>query len=189
MRRSGPLRFGAVALAAVVLSGCTGAMSDVVVPISLDGRPPEVRQETVPVSIEVYDLRRQSTMRRTTIGDVSMGSIILSPPEMELVRRIVSDALQRTAAGRIPPPWPKVACGIKIFDVVTPATALYWDVTAHVELILRIEGWDREVAGEAKERTYVWPSAEVIGRVTTQALQQVAAAVERELSLLLGTRP
>jgi len=183
------MRLGAAALAAVALSGCAGAMSDVVIPISLDGRPAEVRQETVPVGIEVYDLRRQSTLRRTTIGDISMGSIILSPPEAELVRHIVSDALQKTAAGRIPPPWPKISCGIKTFDVVTPATALYWDVTARIELILRVAGMDREVAGEAEERTYAWPSAEIIGRVTTRALQQVAAAAERELPLLLGTRP
>ena len=184
------MRLGATALAVVALCGCAGAMSDVVVPINLNGRAPEVRQEAAPADIEVYDLRRGSTMRRTTIGEISMGSIILSPPEKELVRLIVSDALQRAVAGRTPPsPRPKVSCGIKAFNVVTPATALYWDVTARIELILRIEGVERTVAGEAEERTYVWPSAEIIGQVTTRALQQVASAVERELPLLLGASP
>lgn len=179
-----------VCLAAGILSGCSGAMSDVVIPIAL-GNPPGIDSgQAASAVVEVVDLRRESTLRRTTIGGISLGAIILAPPESELVETIVANALRTFVAGQPGTgDLPKLYCGIKTFDVVTPATALYWDVTARIHLVLRARGKDRPVSGEAVERTWVYPSQEIIGRVTTEALRQVAAATGKELPTLLALAP
>ena len=72
-------------------------------------------------------------------------------------------------------------CSIRIFDIKTPATLLYWDVNTTIELVLRVGNQDRIVTGTATERTYIWPSQEIIERVTTEALKQVSAKAERAL--------
>ena len=175
-----------VLLALGLLCGCAGTLSEAMVSIDL-GIPATTLSAPAPrAEIEIVDLRQGGSMSRTTIGDMPMGTITLSPPEQELVRQLVAEALRKAAGGRtLSVEWPKIYCGIKTFDVSTPATALYWDVTARIVLILRVRGADRQLSGEAVERTYLWPSEEVIGRVTTQALQQVSAAVDQELPALL----
>lgn len=176
-------------LTTCLISGCAGAMSDVTIPITLETRP-ELAQEQKPTAgIEVNDLRRDSTMRRTAFT-VSLGEITLSPSESELVKQLVANALIRLASDRgVLGELPTVYCGIKTFDIVTPATALYWDVTTRIELVLRIRGNERTVSGDAVERTWVYPSEEIIQRVATQALRLVSVAIERELPNILVTTP
>jgi len=136
--------------------------------------------------IEISDLRERPTQERTTIGNISMGEIIVQPPEAVLARYIVeTKAHQVLAEQPADGPRPRIQVGIREFQITTPATALYWDVTTRVELVLRIGGRDRTASGVATERTYTWPGKEVIERVTTQALQQAARETETGLRELL----
>ena len=164
-------------------------MSDVTIPISMANLADPVQTQEPSAHIEVVDLRRDSTMRRT-VFEVSLGEITLSPPESELVKQLVADALQSVFSddgrrGELP----TVYCGIKKFDIVTPATPLYWDVTTRIELILRIRRNERTVSGEAVERTWLYPSEKIIQRVTTRALDDVAVHLEQELRTILATTP
>ena len=168
------MRHLALLLTTLMLSACAGAMSDTVIKVEL-GHSPEPAAH-----IEVVDLRREATLRRTTIGNISLGAITLSPPETELVRAVVAKALRQ--AGAAPP---DVSCGILRFDIVTPVTALYWDVTARIELILRIGGKERTARGMHVEQTWVYPSDAIIARVTAEALRQTEADVASALQELL----
>jgi hypothetical protein len=176
-------------LTACLISGCAGAMSDVTIPIALESLPELAQGQKPTARIEIIDLRRDSTMRRTAFS-ASLGEITLSPPESELVKQLVTNAIIRVASDRgVLGELPTVYCGINAFDIVTPATALYWDVTTRIELVLRIRGNERTVSGEAVERTWAWPSAEIIQRVATQALRVVSVAIEQELPKILITTP
>lgn len=177
-------------LAAILIVGlgACGSMSDTRVSIDVDriaARAPDLPPRA---QVEVIDIRKQARLERTTgIGDVSMGRVTLDPPEAVLVRRIMAakaDLLLATLPAT--QTLPVIRCGIRMFDIVTPGTALYWDVTARIELVLRVAGKDRTVSGLAVERTYVWPSEEIIDRVTQEALRQVADATGRALPELLG---
>lgn len=183
------LSFFFVLLTTCLISGCSGAMSDVTIPITLETLPELAQEQKSIARIEVIDLRRDSTMRRTAFT-ASLGEITLSPPESELVKQLVANALIRFASDNgVLGELPTVYCGIKTFDIVTPVTAPYWDVTTHIELVLRIQGNERTVSGEAVERIWVYPSEEIIQRVATQALRVVSVAIERELPKILVTTP
>jgi len=124
--------------------------------------------------VDVVDARQVIRMERTTIGAKSMGRIALQPGEVDLVRALV--------ASRLPAGADPVRCEMRTFDVITPATALYWDITTNIELVLKLPAGDRVASGTATERTYAWPSDELIGKVTVAALKQAGAQVDKALA-------
>ena len=129
----------------------------------------------------INDIRKGVELERTTLGGMSLGKITLQPPVPELIQIAVEAKLDEVLerAGITDPQI--VHCSIRIFDIKTPATLLYWDVNTTIELVLRVGNQDRIVTGTATERTYIWPSQEIIERVTTEALKQVSAKAERAL--------
>lgn len=133
----------------------------------------------------VTDIRKGTKFERTGLGGMSMGNISLQPPAPVLVRLAIEaklvDALER--AGIATPQ--TVHCGIRVFEIKTPMTLLYWDVNTTIELVLRVGDQERIITGVATERTYIWPSQEMIERVTTKALQQLSAEAERAFIELL----
>ncbi len=166
------------------LAGC--ASPEVVV--NVDAVPAASQHEPngQAVKVEITDIRKATNQERTTIGGVSMGKVILKPPEEELVRQLVQ-AKADEAFARHPKAAPRIVlCGIREFQVSTPATLLYWDVNAKIELVLRVHDRDRIVSGSATERTYVWPSQEIIRRVTQAALNRVSQETGQALAGLLA---
>jgi hypothetical protein len=136
----------------------------------------------------VTDIRKEVKLERTSLGGSRMGKITLKPPVTELIRLAVEaklvDILERADITN-----PQtVHCVIRIFDIKTPMTLLYWDINTTIELVLRVGDQERIVTGMATERTYIWPSQEIIERVTTKALQQVSAEAERTLIELFSSR-
>ena len=129
----------------------------------------------------INDIRKGVELERTTLGGMSLGKITLQPPVPELIQIAVEAKLDEVLerAGITDPQI--VHCSIRIFDIKTPATLLYWDVNTTIELVLRVGNQDRIVTGTATERTYIWPSQEIIERVTTEALKQVSAKAESAL--------
>jgi len=178
-----------IVLSAGILSACTGAYSDVTIPIELQGQLAEPSGEIRSEAITVIDLRRDSVMRRTVFNQ-SLGDIVLSPPETEIIRQQVESTLDRLSRPNSEmASWPNIYCGLKTFDIVTPATPLYWDVTTRIELILRVLGKESSVSAEVVERTWVYPSVEIIKRVTQEALQNIAAQIDTSLPALLEEAP
>jgi hypothetical protein len=162
-----------IALAIVlVLAGCATPPSGYL-PVPVD--PAAFGAAGAPTGrVTVVDARQVIRMERTTIGAKSMGRIVLQPYELDLVRALVAS---RLPAGTVP-----VRCEIRTFDVITPATALYWDITTNIELVLKLPAGDRIATSTATERTYAWPSDELIGKVTAAALKQAGAGIDKAIS-------
>lgn len=169
---------------AALLGGC--ATSNVVVPIDAAQIVPQAAAPARRAAVEVSDIRKEARLERTTIGGISMGRITLEPPAGELVRTIIQAKAEQVLASRGTAELQTVLCGIRTFEIATPATPLYWDVKANVELVLRVHGQDRTVSGTATERTFVWPSEALIQRVTTEALRKVGDEAERALAELFA---
>ncbi len=187
------IRYNVVILATLALAGCarlvTTSVFDVVVPINTIAIVDPASGAARATKLEIIDIRKQAGMERTTIGDVPMGKITLNPSERDLVRTIVGSRLDAALAKPGVSAPEIVYCGIRAFDVTTPPTLLYWDVVTSIELVLRVRGQDRVASGKAVERTYVYPSREIIQRVTTEALKQVAVELDGAFAdLLAGSR-
>jgi hypothetical protein len=135
--------------------------------------------------VEVLDIRKDKKMEKTTLGDISLGKIDLYPPEAELIKAIVENTLcDISTDGTSLTDMPTVYCGINTFDILTPATPLYWDVIAKIELVLRVEGQDYTISGAANEQTWIWPSRDIIHRVVNKALQKVIVELKQKLTFL-----
>jgi len=133
--------------------------------------------------VVVTDSRSETVFRRTTLFDIHMSHIELYPPVPELVRRMVEVQADRLLASRSGDSPETVECNITAFDIRTPASLLYWDVETRIELILRVRGGTRSVSAAASERTFIWPSQEIIARTVREALHQ---AEERTGQALRG---
>lgn len=172
----------------MLLAGCAATPpGEVVIPIDtalVIGRAAEAPKRA---KVEVTDIRKEASMERTALG-ASMGRIDLRPAAPELVRTVVqAKADELIARQGIADPQP-VLCGIRVFDVTTPSTPIYWDINAKIDVILRVRGRDHTATGSATERTFVWPTEALIARVTTEALQRLAADTESALTALLAER-
>jgi hypothetical protein len=167
-----------------LLGGC--ASSNIVVPIDTSQIVAQEKDASRRVQVQVTDIRKEANLERTTIGGISLGRITLQPPAEELVQAVVEAKADQVLASRGATEPQTVQCGIRTFEIATPATPLYWDVNAKIELVLRVHGQDRSVSGMATERTYVWPSEALIQRVTTEALRKLGTESENALAELFA---
>lgn len=181
------LRHSALLALVTLFSGCATPTADLVVPINRAQAVPRTMETPRRVQVQVTDIRKEAQLERTTIGAISMGRVTLKPPATELVQAVVEARADEVLAraGLTQPQ--TVLCGIRVFEVTTPATLAYWDINTKIELVLRMHGQDRTVSGMATERTFIWPTQEIIGRVTNEALRQLGAETERALAELFAS--
>jgi hypothetical protein len=178
-------RFASLSLVAL-LTGCGMSISDIRVSIDPSTVVPMANQRPRRAQVSVTDIRREVTMERSTLGGMSMGRITLVPPAQDIIKAMIeTKADDVLASGGIAEPQ-TVLCGIRRFDIATPATLFRWDVNAKIELVLRVRGQDRTVSGQATEHVAWWPSEEIIARVTAEALRQVAVETEGALTELFA---
>lgn len=136
--------------------------------------------------VQSTDLRKGSGFKRTAAFGISMGRISLDRTVRELVSTMIetkSDEILGRQGGSQPE---EIACEIRTFEIATPATLLYWDVNTNIELLLRVRGQERSVSAMATERTYIWPSEEMITRVVNEALRQAEEKSGQALQELLA---
>jgi hypothetical protein len=130
-----------------------------------------------------------------TIGEISMGSIELEPPptlrmtqvpKAELAKlghQVVASDMQFSVGGKL----------LK-FQVLTPTTAVYWDINGAVELALAAKrqagkAYEARYAATCTDRTYVWPGEEIIGKVVAACAAKIGAGLRGDAALakLLST--
>ncbi|HVO26753.1 MAG TPA: hypothetical protein VMW56_24350 [Candidatus Margulisiibacteriota bacterium] len=143
----------------LLLAGCA---SEALVSIDAAKLVPRADQTPQRVQVRVTDIRHDANLERTAYGGTPMGRITLQPPVQELVTLLVKATADEVLAHHGITEPQTVLYGIRTFDIATPATLFYWDVNAKIELVLRVRGQDRTVSGWATERTFVWPSEEMI---------------------------
>ena len=180
-------RLVAVALIALP-AGSTIAAPDFFVPISAAKAVSRNSETPRLAQVRVTDVRTLASraLEVTTIGGLSMGQIRLETSVPDLVQEVIETKADEVLVRRGVTEAQTVSCGILAFEVATPATPLYWDIRARIELGLRVGGQERTVTGAAAERTFLWPTKEIIGRVTTTALQQVGIEAGRALEELFA---
>jgi hypothetical protein len=170
----------------LLLVGCATSTSNVEVSINVLQAVPHGKAAPRGAQVQVTDIRKDAHLERTTIGGVSMGRINLKPPEIELVQKLVEMKADEVLLRRGETEPQTVFCGIRVFMIATPATVVYWDINTTIELVMRVRGQDRTISGTATERTFVWPSDEMIQRVTTEALRQSGEETGRALTELFA---
>lgn len=151
------------------------------------GSPVQVRIE--PVREARGDAVGSLIGERKTIGDISMGNIELNPLptvvmsqllEAEFTRlgySLVNSAEQFTIAARL-----------RKFQVVTPATAMYWDINGAIELELAVTArngnkHEASYAVTCTDRTYAYPSEEIIGKVVSACVGSMGTKVRSDATL------
>lgn len=173
-------------LLAAALSGCADSGEVIVLNMDVDTVVPGDGDLPSRASVEVFDIREEAELERTALN-TSMGAIEFDPPESELVRELVQARADSLLAQQTDFHGPaKILCGIRVFDVRTPSTALYWDMTAEFELVLRIGNEDRSAAGSATGRTFIWPSRARIQAVTDKAFVELARNIDIALTELFA---
>jgi len=180
-------------VAIVLLAGCASDDLDPQVIVRID--PTRIVEAggsaASGAKVKVIDIRQRAVREKAALG-LNFGNIKLDPPEEMLVRKIVEASLEQVLSepSLADAPRPAVVyCGIRAFDITTPATPLYYDVTTHIEIVLRIGRAERSVRATAEERTYIYPTREIIGRVTTLALKDIASQTKQALSGLVAEQP
>lgn len=190
-------RFGLLAGSGLVLlaGGCATGPGNLVVNVA-----PYVTQAAATAGSRgmvrvdpAKDARRDATGamvgERTGLANMSMGSIESNPPPAALVTSVIGSELAAMGfsvgdAGDAP----RVSAQLVKFQVVTPATALYWDINGAIELDLaatRQDGKKHEAhyAVQCTGRTYSWPGEEVIGGVIASCLKELGGKVKGDGAL------
>ncbi|HTT13327.1 MAG TPA: hypothetical protein VMG60_20850 [Burkholderiaceae bacterium] len=139
------------------------------------------------------DARRESVGalvgERTTVGNVSLGSVQTNPPPVTLVTGVIRSELGAMGFGvGDTGDTPRVSAQLVKFQIATPATALYWDINGEIELDLAATGKDRRkhethYAVQCTGRTYAWPGEEVIGGVIVSCLKELGGKVRSDTAL------
>lgn len=175
----------ALVILLLTIGACADAGRVTVLGVSVATYVPEAAELERRAAVEVIDLRDQRVLERTALW-VSLGAIEFQPRETVVIQRLVqalADRLLATpAAGST---MPTIYCGIRAFDVTTPSTMVYWDMTTGIELVLRIGDQERIATGSATERTWIYPSRERLQRVTDNAIAALAASIDTALAELL----
>jgi hypothetical protein len=126
---------------------------------------------------------------RTTLGNLSLGMIEMQPPPAEALGQVLKAELAALGFGTTTAEAAVSVSGqVKKFAVTTPATALYWDINGTVEFELVAKGGDgRKHEGRytasCTDRTFAFPSSELITGVVTSCLKQIGAKLRKDQAL------
>jgi hypothetical protein len=182
-----PQRLACVLVALIAIGGC--ASENLIVPLQPEIYAPRDADLARKAIVEVTDIRLEADLETGGLG-VYIGKITLEPSEVDLVRELVEARADTLLANwPVTQAPPTIQCGIREFEIVTPATVLYFDVTARIELVIRVDGEDRTAAGQGIKRTYVWPRQKIVEAATNEALSQLIPELDLVLAELLVKSP
>jgi len=181
----------------LLVAGCAPGMENIRVDLPAyqsAGAPASPPGASAKVQVEsVADARTDSVGshvgERTTIGDVSMGSIDLEPLPTMLMTQVLKAELAKMGH-QVVSSGAQFSVGGKLlkFQVLTPATAVYWDINGEIELALAVKspsgaGYDARYTAACTDRTYVWPGEEIIGKVVADCAGKIGASLRGDAAL------
>ncbi len=142
----------------------------------------------------VRDARREavgSTIgERTTIGAVSMGSIEMEPVPTAVMAQVLKAELKGMGFTIVDSGAQlRVGAQLAKFQVTTPATPIYWDMNGVVELDVTATGPGgrkhvAQYAAKCTDRTYVFPSQELITNVVSACVREIGAKIRGDAALV-----
>ncbi len=195
----GPARWARAASLTLLLAvgACAGPQN-----VLIDLRPYEAQGSkgaspgapAVSVRIEpVKDARSDAVGsligERTTIGSISMGSIELSPLPTDVIAQLLRTEFAQMgysvagAAAQF-----TIGARLRNFRVATPATIAYWDLNGAIDLELTATAQDGKehqarYAATCTDRTYIFPSQDLIRSVVAACVGQIGAKVRHDEAL------
>ncbi len=195
----------ALATLSMVLTGCAGAMQNVLVTLPEHQARISKDQSSIssPARVRIGPVREVRTEfvgsligKKTTIGNTPMGDIEMNPLPTDLIAQLLRSEVG--AAGHtIVDTGEDFSIDTQLykFRVLTPATAIYWDVNGTVEILIRITGsggkrHEARYATTCTNRTYSWPSQEIITTVVKACIDKIVARLrgDTDLARILGSR-
>jgi uncharacterized lipoprotein YajG len=190
-------RFAGPLACLLLVAGCAPGMENIRVDLPAyqpTGAPASPAVAPAKVTVEaVADARHDSVGshvgERTTIGNVSMGGIELEPPPTILMTQVLRAELGKMGLQVVSGP-AEVSVGGKLlkFQVLTPATAVYWDIKGEIELALAAKStggaaYEARYTATCTDRTYVWPGEEIIGKVLADCARRIGAGLRGDGAL------
>jgi hypothetical protein len=149
----------------------------------------EPRSDALAVRVaSVSDARaeRGRIGEREAAFGVSMGDVHLSRRVPELMREVLTDELWAAGVRVVDSGERDVLdASVRRFWVHTDTTPLFWDVVAEIELELTVRTpgaleQRRDLACRQEERTWVWPSAALLGRVLDACLAELGTKIKSD---------
>lgn len=160
-----------IVVMSVLIFGC--ASSSVVVKI-----PPQPADDNGLLAVvTVNDLRTPGTAASTREGafGTPMGNVSFDPPETQIIKNFLETELTKNLREKGIKSTQNYTCDIVEFGVNTKATAVYWDVTGSIRLVLKHDGKEYPLSGTQTERTYIWPGEALIKKVVNESLQKISS--------------
>lgn len=183
----------------LVLAGCAADMGDVIVPVSphqaAAGESALARLPPTRIRIaSVTDARGVAGPagrigERKTLGEISMGEVEITPPPIELLKVMLTSELEQAGHDVVDTDADvTVTSRLETFGLTTPVTLTYWDVTIDAAATLQAErvggtAFESSYSANCVERTYVWPSQDIIARMVTQCVGELAGALRNDTRL------
>lgn len=202
---AGTVRAFAVLFAiSVLVTGCAG-MENLLITLPTYQTHLKERKASsgLPVKIHVEPLEDQRRGavggligEKTTIGNAPMGNIEMNPIPTNILEQLLKSELKALGYKIVGSDEEfRIDAQLKEFKVVTPATALYWDVNGAIDLNLTIvHRWGKihnsHYTATCTDRTYIWPSEGIITGVVNDCLGKIAASLQDDTALasFLGAR-
>lgn len=194
------VRSASVVFCALLLSigGCATGPQNVLV--NLRPYEPQRGERGIPaaspskVRIEpVRDMRGDAVGNligeRTTIGNISMGNIELNPLPTDVIAQLLKAEFTQMGYGVVNSAQQfTVSARLRKFQVVTPATAVYWDINGTIELDLAAtaqggKAHDAHYVVTCTDRTYAYPSEEIIRNVVSACVGNLGSKVRGDAML------
>ena len=187
-----PVKFetSIVILTLIFLAGCGGGPAgDVLVKIP-DNQSITSTAKIASVSPVTYSISEFAVSQgtgqlpgrigeRKTIGNISLGMVSIDPPPSVLLAKRI-DRQMSSAGHRKSQANPSVIItgDVKQFEFHTDVTATYWDmvVNANVDIGLaqRSKSLKRNYIEHCEERTYIYPSGELIQELVAKCADSIA---------------
>ena len=183
----------------VLLTACAGPAGDVVVriPPHVASSTPSLLSRAASTTVDVRDIRETAGTgvlpgrigERKTIGNLSLGAVTITPVPGE----VVTDALKselRAAGHRVAADGASVVIDgtIQRFDLRTDVTALYWDIIGTTAVLVNVRSDGRSANGQytatCKERTYVWPTGDLIAQVISACVDDIARQFREDAAVV-----
>lgn len=184
-----------VSMLALFAGGCAGLQNIMVnmgpyEPQRAEGAPAAARGA---VRIEPVKDARASLVgsligQRTAFAGAPMGDVEMSPLPTDVMGQLLRTEFAQMGYGVGSGAQFTVGAQLRQFQVVTPATALYWDINGSVELAVTVTAQDGKkhdasYSAACTDRTYGFPSEDLIGKVLTGCLRDIGAKLRGDAAL------
>ena len=200
------LRLIAFTILAVAPVGCgSGGMDNIVIRLPAyepgSTQPPGSSAPSAKIRINpVQDMRTNVVGERIGekmgLANISMGLIAMDPLPTEMIAQVFRSELRAKGHSIVDADEEfTIDAQVRQFEIKTPPTPAYWDIDGVIQVdaaVSRQGGTKHDARYSVKctDRSYAWPSVEIINKVVSDCIKKIADGVRTDAALtsFLNTR-